>query len=307
MPPDTLQLLVVEDNPADAELILRALRKAGFDPEWRRVDSEAGFLAALHPGLDLILSDYEMPQFTGLSALHLLQARGLDIPFIIISGTIGEDTAVEAMRQGAVDYLLKDRLVRLGPAVAQALAQGRLRREARTAEAQRDRLVAILEATTDLVSSAAPTGQLLFLNRAGRKLLGVAPDADITKCVIADFIPNPAQHPDMREGIPAAIRDGTWQGEVMLLDGKGQEFPVDQVILAHKAADGSLEFLSTIMRDIRTRKKSESLIRDQLAELLRWQQVMLDREDRVQALKAEVNALLASQNQTPRYGGAAPP
>lgn len=142
---EALQLLLAEDNPNDAELVLRALRRSGFEPVYQRVDSEAEFLKHLHPGLDLILSDYAMPQFTGLWALQLMKLHCPGIPFIIVSGTIGEDTAVEAMRNGAMDYLMKDRLTRLGAAVRQALEQGRLRRENALAEQKmREQLAELL-------------------------------------------------------------------------------------------------------------------------------------------------------------------
>jgi two-component system cell cycle sensor histidine kinase/response regulator CckA len=119
-----LQVLIVEDNPADAELVVRELRRAGFDFEWTRVDTEADFLARLKPELHFILSDYEMPQFNGLRALELLKQKPeLEIPFIIVSGTIGEEMAVAAIQQGAADYLLKDRISRLGPAVQRALSE----------------------------------------------------------------------------------------------------------------------------------------------------------------------------------------
>jgi len=133
MPPK-LQILLVEDSPHDAELIVRELRRAGFDFEWKRVETEADFLSHLHEGLDLILSDFKMPQFNGLRALELLKERGLDVPFIIVSGSIGEDIAVAAMKQGVADYLLKDRLARLGLSVSHALEEGRLRRERRRDE-----------------------------------------------------------------------------------------------------------------------------------------------------------------------------
>src|SRR5437870_13639942 len=103
--PRPLRVLIAEDNPADAALILRELRREGFDPEWHRVETEAEYLRRLHPDLEIILSDFDMPQFSGPRALELLQQRGLDIPFIIISGTIGEDLAVDVMKQGATDYL----------------------------------------------------------------------------------------------------------------------------------------------------------------------------------------------------------
>jgi signal transduction histidine kinase len=129
--PQPLKVLMAEDNFDDAGLVLLALQQAGFEPECHRVDTEAEYLERLHGGLDLVLSDYEMPQFSGLRALELLKRSGLEVPFILVSGTIGEDTAVAAMKLGAADYLLKDRLARLGAAVTHALTESRSRRERR--------------------------------------------------------------------------------------------------------------------------------------------------------------------------------
>jgi signal transduction histidine kinase len=128
-----LRVLILEDVQDDADLILHELRRAGFDPDWGRVDNEADYRARLSPTLDVILADYSLPTFDAPRALTLLQGRELDVPFIIVSGSVGEETAVAAMRQGAADYLLKDRLARLGPAVTQALEQKRLRAETRRA------------------------------------------------------------------------------------------------------------------------------------------------------------------------------
>jgi len=123
-----LRLLILEDRPEDADLALRQLRRAGFDPTWRRVEDEEGFRANLDPELDLIIADYHQPQFDALRALKLMQEAGLDIPFVLVSGAVGEDMAVAAVRLGAVDYVLKDRLGRLGTAVENALEQAKLRR-----------------------------------------------------------------------------------------------------------------------------------------------------------------------------------
>ncbi|HVE15750.1 MAG TPA: response regulator, partial [Chthoniobacterales bacterium] len=128
-----LRVLLVEDSPDDAELALRELRRAGFDPDWERVETEAVYLDRLHDGIDIILSDFQMPEFDGMRALRVLKELHLDIPFILISGTIGEEVAVQAMKQGATDYLLKDRLARLGPAVTHAIEESRLRKDRRTA------------------------------------------------------------------------------------------------------------------------------------------------------------------------------
>ena len=134
--PQSLKVLLVEDNPDDAKMVLRELKRAGFEPISQRVDTATAFQDSLHSDLDFILSDYAMPDFSGLRALELLKKSGLEIPFILISGTIGEDIAVEAMKLGATDYLLKDRLTRLGPAVRRALQEVAERTERRRLEAQ---------------------------------------------------------------------------------------------------------------------------------------------------------------------------
>src|SRR5260370_13760693 len=107
---------MLEDRREDAELVLHELRRAGFELNWRRVEDEAGFKGNLDPELDLVLADYHQPQFNAMRALKIMQDMGLDIPFVIVSGAIGEDMAVAAVRQGAMDYVLKDRLGRLGTA-----------------------------------------------------------------------------------------------------------------------------------------------------------------------------------------------
>ena len=126
-----IRLLILEDRPEDADLALHQLRRAGFDPSWRRVEDEPGFRANLNPELDLIIADYHQPDFDALRALKLMQEAGLEIPFIIVSGAIGEDLAVSAVRLGVVDYVLKDRMGRLGTAVQNALEQAKLRRRQR--------------------------------------------------------------------------------------------------------------------------------------------------------------------------------
>ena len=109
-----LRALILEDRPSDAELVIHELQRAGFDLEWKRVDTEADYRASLELAWDVILADYSIPQFDAPQALGIAQARGLDTPIIIISGTVGEEVAVECIKLGAADYLLKDRLVTPG-------------------------------------------------------------------------------------------------------------------------------------------------------------------------------------------------
>jgi len=126
-----LRLLILEDNPSDAELMLHALRSAGYDPTGARVETEQEFRIHLQPPPEVILADFTLPQFDALRALEIMRERQLDIPFIIVSGTIGEERAVLVMQGGGSDYIMKDRLGRLGQAVAQALEKKCLRSEAR--------------------------------------------------------------------------------------------------------------------------------------------------------------------------------
>ena len=120
-------LLHLEDAELDHELMLAQLRRGGLEVAARRVDTEADFLRAIEQPWDVIVSDYNLPGFSGLVALDLLMASGRDIPFVLVSGEIGEDTAVEAMRNGASDYLLKNNLTRLVPALLQAVEAQRTR------------------------------------------------------------------------------------------------------------------------------------------------------------------------------------
>ncbi len=129
-----LNVLIVEDSDADAELMAYELTNAGFDLKCTRVQTEVDFLEALAKKPDIILSDYSMPQFSGLRAAELARESSLGVPFILVSGTVGEEVAVEAMKRGATDYLLKDRLARLGQAVDRALLEARERAKLKRAE-----------------------------------------------------------------------------------------------------------------------------------------------------------------------------
>ena len=163
-----LRILIVEDSEADAELLLRELRRGGYAPQYERVETPEALNAALtRQSWDLIVSDNAMPRLNGLQALQLTQEKGLDIPFILVSGSIGEDVAVAAMKAGAHDYLMKDNTARLLPAIERELREARVRQERRQADETIHRL-AYLDTVTglpnrirflELVKEAAATGQ----------------------------------------------------------------------------------------------------------------------------------------------------
>src|SRR5258708_10968346 len=132
---ERLRLLLVEDSSDDAKLILMALGRAGFEPVCERVHAVKDLQSALARGpWDLVVSDYQLGSFTGRESLAIVRASGQDIPFILVSGAVGEDVAVDSMIAGASDYGMKDKLVRLGPAVRRELADAVLRRPRRQAE-----------------------------------------------------------------------------------------------------------------------------------------------------------------------------
>jgi two-component system, cell cycle sensor histidine kinase and response regulator CckA len=129
-----LRVLLVEDSDSDAEMVVDQLKQDGFEPTWDRAQDEAEFIAALDTDFDVILADFNLPSFGAPRALELLKERRLGIPLIVVSGSIGEETAVQVLRSGAADYLLKDRLARLGQAVQRVVSERHLQREKRRAE-----------------------------------------------------------------------------------------------------------------------------------------------------------------------------
>ena len=262
-PPIDLRLLLLEDDPNDAQIILRALRAAGYAPAYTRVQTEAEYAAALEPELDLILADFVVPGFGGLQALQCLQTLGYDVPFIIVSGQVEEEVAVAAVRQGAADYLLKDRLTRLGPAVASALEQRRLRQVARRTER---RFRALIEHSTDGIALVDAQDRMLYLSPSVSLLVGYPASAMIGEWALG------LVHSDDRAGVAqhlAAVRQAP--GNV-----GHTEFRV-------RHADGSLRWMDAAAnnaldepdvgaivinyRDVTERKQAEETQRRRAAEL----------------------------------------
>ncbi|MGH7267546.1 MAG: GAF domain-containing protein, partial [Candidatus Rokuibacteriota bacterium] len=185
-----IRVLVLEDRPADAELLVRELGRAGFALDWTRVDSEADYLAGLDPAPDVILADYSLPGFGAMQALGHLAARGLDIPLIVVSGTVGDEVAVECMRRGAADYLLKDRLARLGSAVSHVVEQKRVREQHRRAEEVAEALATVGRELTLTLDPAIVTDRIVAtvgrLSRVRRVLLFRRdPDSELLVCIAA--------------------------------------------------------------------------------------------------------------------------
>jgi PAS domain S-box-containing protein len=173
-----LKILILEDSPADAELLAAELRRTGLTFEWQRVDARAEYLAGIESLPDLILADYHLPQFTAVDALQELQHRELDIPVIVVTGYVGEETVAECLKQGAADYLLKDRLSRLGQAVRGAIEQKQLRAAKERAESSlqesQERFHRLVDSTEDFIYSYDLESRFNSANASFCRALGIS-------------------------------------------------------------------------------------------------------------------------------------
>lgn len=180
--PAATRILVLEDVPEDAELLVAQLRREGIDSQFRVVDNEADFreaIALFDP--DVVLSDYALPGFSGATALHIVRDWSDAVPFIFVSGTFGEDVAIESLKQGATDYLLKDRMDRLGSAVNRALADAedrrrRLSAESRLRESEQRLRLALTATRTGLYDLNVQTGEAT-VNPEYARMLGYDPES----------------------------------------------------------------------------------------------------------------------------------
>ncbi|HEX4152258.1 MAG TPA: EAL domain-containing protein [Steroidobacteraceae bacterium] len=167
-----LQLLLVEDNPPDAEIVARHLSRGSLDFAIHRVETESAFLGALSTtNPHLIISDFQLPQFSGMKALEIASVHAPETPFIFVSGTIGEERAIEALRRGATDYVLKSNLARLLPAVQRALREAEIKSNARAADAQRREQEVRLHRLTRSYRMLSSTGSAILRLRDRAELL----------------------------------------------------------------------------------------------------------------------------------------
>src|ERR687898_2006164 len=177
-----LRVLIVEDFEGDALLLLRELRRGGYEPEYVRVDTAEAMEAALEEReWDLVVADHSMPAFSSLAALELLRGKGFaDLPFVIVSGQIGEQVAVEGMKAGAQDYLMKDNLARLNTAIERELREAEGRRERRRTEEElkvsETRFRLMIEQSPLSTQIFSPEGRTLRVNGAWEELWGVTLD-----------------------------------------------------------------------------------------------------------------------------------
>jgi PAS domain S-box-containing protein len=253
-----LHVLVVEDSENDTKLLLEELRQKGYDAVHERVQTAAELTAALNRHTwDVVLSDYVLPQFSGPDALKLLREKGMDIPFIAISGTCGEEAAVYMMKAGANDYIVKNNLSRLVPAIERELEAAQSRRARARAEAAMQFLAAIVESTDDAIYGKNLDGTLVSWNKAAERIFGYTADEIIGHSVSILY---PLDRRDELIDIMERIKHGQRVGlyETARLRKDGRFIPVSVTISPVLDNSGKVVGASAITRDITLRKNDEA-------------------------------------------------
>jgi PAS domain S-box-containing protein len=261
---NTLHVLIIEDSESDAELVVRELTKALYTVYHERVETAEKMKAALDIlAWDVIIADYKLPQFDASAALALLQKSGLDIPFIVVSGKIGEETAVELMKSGANDYLMKDKLMRLGPVVKREIAeaQGRRKRQ-QTEKALREseeRYRCLVEVSPDAIA-VYTKGRFVYVNPAALKLIGAQDKSELIGKPVLDVV-----HPDDKEKVRQRVIEAMEHGltqplseeKFLCLDGT----VVDVEVVSVPTMFNGISAVQVVVRDITERKRAEKALR----------------------------------------------
>jgi PAS domain S-box-containing protein len=254
-----LGTLIVEDSEDDARLVVRELENAGFDVKWTRVETAPAMRAALgQEPWDLIIADFTMPQISAPAALKLLQEVGIDLPFIIVSGSVGEDIAVDAMKAGAHDYLVKGNLKRLAPAVQRELAEASNRRARHRAEENYRELVALAPIG---IYQATRQGRLISANVALARILGYdSPDELLPLDMQADIYFDAADRPRLLGELERVGRAS--RPEIRLKRKDGTPVWVQIEARAVRAASGAFEQLEGFVHDIDQRRRTVEELRE---------------------------------------------
>jgi PAS domain S-box-containing protein len=262
-----LRVLHLEDDVRDTELVQATLDGEGIQSELTRVDTGQDFVAALNgPNVDLILADYTLPSFDGLSALKIAQQHAPDVPFIFVSGTLGEDVAIEALKTGATDYVLKTRLARLAPAVKRALGESREKAERKRAEEALRRSEKEFRMALDTIPAMAwstlPDGPNEYCNKRWMDYTGMKPGEELDYGWLAAF------HPEDRAAHFEKWRAATDREELF------------ESVARIRRADGEYRWFLT----------QGVPLRDESGEIVRWYGTNVDIDERKRA-----EALLAGE------------
>ncbi len=269
-----LRVLLVEDSEDDALLVVHELRRGGFEVSWERVETAEAMAEALDRGpWDLILSDFRMPRFSATQALALYRERGIETPFLLVSGTIGEEQAAASLKAGAHDFFLKDRLTRLCPAVERELREANNRRARRRAEEERkasqaalarseQRLGRLIEFAPEATVITDARGQIVLVNAQTERLFGYR-RAELLGRSVEVLVPEPLRggHETHRAIYMAhpRVRGMTDGGDLYGRRKDGTVFPVEIALSPFETEEGPL--VSSSIRDVSERRKAEQALR----------------------------------------------
>ena len=254
-----LNILILEDNPDDAELMVAELEKGGCIITHKIVDTKEGFKKFLSQSPDLILADYKLPSVNALDALRIKQEIAPTIPLIIVSGTIGEEFAVECIKAGATDYVLKDRLFRLCPVVERALKEAKEYKERKQLEEELLVKNEVFEASITANSTSDNEGILTYVNNAFIKIFGYKNKEEAVGKSISDFL----KFEDEAINIITALSEtGVWEGEYTGLRKDGTTFVAYGLATIIKDGSGDNIGYQSAVLDISDRKRIEKNLKE---------------------------------------------
>jgi len=263
--PNPVHILLVEDSPDDAQLVSLNLEQQGVHADCLRVETEAAFISALNTHPDLIIADYSLPQFDGLHALKIVREQQLDIPFIFISGTFGEEVVAGALDLGANDFLMKDRLARLGTSVRHVLEQKYLRDEKKRSDAalfeSERRLRSMMENMYLIAVMLDVNGNIVFCNDFLLKITGWERDKVLGNNWFDVFIPK--ELTDVKQLFQNAMQHGALpiHQENLILAKSGETRLINWNNSILKDVDGNIIGTASIGEDITERKRVEEALR----------------------------------------------
>lgn len=256
-----LRILMLEDSPEDAELIVYELRRGGIGFETVRVATQEEFRRALEEYKpDLILADYRLPGFDGLTALRIVRAVSHEIPFIFVTGAMGEEVAIESLRSGATDYVLKDRLSKLVPAVKRAVKEARELAQRRRAEEQLRQAAAAFENTREAILMLDRKRRVTMVNRAYTMLTGYLPEEALGR-PLERLHCNAGNEVLYRELWERLDSTGSWWGETRKQRKEGGVFPAWESISTVRNQEGHVEGYVCLFSDITTIKRAADQLR----------------------------------------------
>ncbi len=257
-PTKALAVLIVEDLESDAQLLIRLLKKADYELVYEQVETAEQMRIMLEKRKwDIVISDYSLPQFDGHAALSVLKETGLDIPFIIVSGMMGEETAVDMMKAGAQDYLMKNNLARLIPAVERELNQVEMRRERRQNQEQLLLQSSALNAAVNGIVITDRRGTIEWVNQAFSVLTGYTLEETIGKNP-RDLVNSGKQDKSFYKNLWSTILAGeVWHGELINRRKDGSLYTEEETITPLKNVDGVITHFIAIKKNISARKQAE--------------------------------------------------